>query len=108
MKDIVTDCPVCSTSPPSEHGTADVFMADEHVETAFFKCRACGTIGDPATGQAVKWPSDKPLVKNIKACSICQSPVDRFPFVFKCRNPKCGAVGDLNTGILIAFPESPG
>lgn len=43
--------------------------------------------------------SDKPIVKNVKACGLCKGRVDRYEHVFVCSN--CGAVGDLFTGIMM-------
>ena len=40
----------------------------------------------------------EPIVKNIKQCELCQGIVHRYNNMFKCE--KCGAIEDLNTGIM--------
>lgn len=38
------------------------------------------------------------ITSNAKSCDLCQGPVDKHPHHFECRD--CGAMGDLNTGIM--------
>jgi len=38
-------------------------------------------------------------VPNVFKCNICGGIVDRYDYLFQCRN--CKAVGDLITGIMI-------
>lgn len=40
---------------------------------------------------------------NVKECSFCRGPVDRYETCFQCRH--CLAFGDLNTGIMVEMEK---
>ena len=42
---------------------------------------------------------NEPIIKNVMRCGICESPADRWAYMFRCsKNP--GHIADLNTGIF--------
>jgi hypothetical protein len=50
--------------------------------------------------------NDKPIVKNAVTCGVCQSPADRYKYLYVCQaNPN--HLGDLYVGIFtdLTYPE---